>query len=99
MENSKRWIVTFVTPVDSVDYVKECDRLRSELTSALKESPYDFRICEDDRDGEGLSLRYVFNWCPADGPLDGPPYPDNWELAELEPYDKIYPDSDSRQMY
>lgn len=99
MENSKRWIVTFVTPVDNVDYVKECDRLRSELTSALEESPYDFRICEDHRDGEGFSLRYIFKWCPADGPLDGPSYPDRWELAKLEPFSEIYPDSDPSEMY
>ena len=95
------WIVTFGTEVSSNDYAKECDRLTAELTSALQPSRYDFKLCEDDvdRNGEGLSLRYVFKWCPIDGPLDGPPFPDRWEILELKPYSEIYPDSDPSDMY
>jgi hypothetical protein len=97
--NSMWWIVSFVTQVPGSNYEEKCDRLRSKLTSALQKSPYDFRKCEEDRDGEGLSLRYVFKWCPIDGPLDGPPYPKRWELAELELFSEIYPDSDPSDIY
>jgi hypothetical protein len=93
------WIVSFVTEVSESNYEEECDRFTSELTSALQESPCDFRKCEEERDGERLSLRYVFKWCPIDGPLYGPPYPDHWELAELELLSEIYPDSDSSDIY
>jgi hypothetical protein len=97
--NSKWWIITFVTEVSDVDYEKECNRLTDDLASALEPSHYDFRLCEDDRSGEGLSLRYVFKLCPADGPLEGPPFPDRWEVLELEPFSEIYPDSDPNEMY
>jgi hypothetical protein len=93
------WIVSFVTEVSESNYEEECDRLTSELTSALQGNPYDFRICEKGRIGEGLSLRYVLKWCPIDGPLNGPHYPDNWELAELELFSEIYPDSDPSDIY
>jgi hypothetical protein len=101
MENTAEWVVTFGMTVTeeilpSLDYVETCDRLKKELTSALEESPYEFRICEDDRDGEGLSLRYTFVWRPADGPLELPqfPYAEYWERLELAPFEDIYPDSD-----
>jgi hypothetical protein len=54
MENTTEWVVTFGTTVTgSSKYPKACDRLIEELTSALKESSYGFRLHEEDRDSEG----------------------------------------------
>jgi hypothetical protein len=100
MENTTEWVVTFGTTVTgSSKYPKACDRLIEELTSALKESSYGFRLHEEDRDGEGLSLRYAFVWCPSDDTLDFPAYPECWQQLELAPFKSIYPDSDFEDIY
>jgi hypothetical protein len=69
------------------------------LASPLKESPYGFRLSEEDRDGEGISLRYAFVWRRADDPLELPPCPEYWEILELAPFKSIYPDSDFEEIY
>jgi|SRR5437588_3067326 len=106
LESTTEWIVTFGMTVTeeilpNLNYVETCDRLTNELTSALEESPYEFRISEADRDGEGLSLRYAFVWRPADSPLELPqfPYAEYWERLELAPFKEIYPDSDFEDIY
>ena len=102
MENTPEWIITFgITITEEImpglDYVETCDRLTEELTSALEQSPYGFRLYGDDRDGEGLSVRFAFVWRPADGPLKLHefPYEEHWEGLELAPFKEIYPESDS----
>jgi hypothetical protein len=102
MENTPEWIITFgITITEEImpglAYVETCDRLTEELTSALEQSPYGFRLYGDDRDGEGLSVRFAFAWRPADGPLKLPefPYEEHWEGLELAPLKEIYPESDS----
>lgn len=99
IENTTDWIVTFGMTITEeifprLDYVETCDRLTKELTSTLDKSPYDFRLYEDYRDGEVLSLRYRFVWYPADGPLEFPqfPYAEIWERLELAPFKEIYPE-------
>lgn len=106
IENTTEWIVTFgITITEEIlprlDYVKTCDRLAKGLTSALGKSPLGFRLYEDHRDGEVLSLRYSFIWCPADGPLELPqvPHAEYWERLELAPFKEIYPDSDFGEIY
>jgi hypothetical protein len=107
MENSSEWLVTFgVTFTTKIlrrtaNYAQACDRLTEKLTSALRESPYGFKLLydEDGRSGEGLSLRYIFVWRPADGPLELPQYPEYWEILELVPFKSIYPDSDFNDLY
>src|ERR1051326_8855753 len=100
MENTTEWVITFGTTVTgSSNYPKACDRLIEELTSALKESSYGFRLYEEDRDGEGLSLRYAFVWNPADDTFDFPAYPECWQRLELAPFKSIYPDSDFEDIY
>jgi hypothetical protein len=106
LESTTEWIVTFGMTVTeeilpNLNYVETCDRLTKELTSALEESPYEFRISEDDRDGEGLTLRYAFVWRPADDPLELPkfPYAEYWERLELAPFKEIYPNSDFEDIY
>lgn len=100
MENTTGWVITFGTTVTgSSNYPKACDRLIEELTSALKESSYGFRLYEEDRDGEGLSLRYAFVWSPAANALEFPPYPECWQQLELAPFRSIYPDSDFEDIH
>lgn len=69
------------------------------MTSALKESSYGFRLYEEDRDSEGLSLRYALIWNPADDTLDFPAYPEYWQQLELAPFKSIYPDSDFEDIH
>jgi len=100
MENTTGWVITFGTTVTgSSNYPKACDRLIEELTSALKESSYGCRLYEEDKNGEGLSLRYAFVWSPAANALEFPPYPECWQQLELAPFRSIYPDSNFENIH
>jgi len=101
MESTTEWIVTFGMEITeeifpNLTYVETCDKLTEELTSVLERSHYKFVLDGDDRDGEGLSVRYTFVWRPSDGPIELPkfPYEEYWETLELAPAKEIYPDSD-----
>jgi hypothetical protein len=101
IENTTEWIITFSMEITEeifpeLTYVETCDKLTEELTSVLEYSHYNFILDGDDRDGEGLSVRYTFVWRPSDGPIQLPkfPYEEYWETLELAPAKEIYPDSD-----
>ena len=63
-------------------YPKACDRLIGELTSALKESSYGFRLYEEDRDGEGFSA-LCLRLESRSNALEFPPYPECWQQLDL----------------
>jgi hypothetical protein len=83
------------------DYATLCDWLMSNLSDEIgrsiasgRASIQDFRIVEDQRDGEMFSVRIAFRWKPDGSNVEFGVSP-IWELVELLPYDEVYSEHSS----
>jgi hypothetical protein len=79
------------------DYVNLCDWLEKDLMDRLSKSDIKkYKLSEDLRTGETLSIRIAFGWNPEEKPFD---FGDIgwWEVLEIAKFEDIYPDQSGKE--
>lgn len=103
------WIATFGVAIENLlkspellpfaprDYASLCDWLEKDLIDRVSNSPIKrYKLIEDLRTGETLSIRIVFEWDPVKEPFD---FGDIgwWEILEIAEFEDIYPSQSGKE--
>lgn len=107
----KVWVATFAVIIEDIfenyelppsvprDYAYLCDWLEKDLMNRLSKTSIEvLKLLEDSRDGETFSVRVGFKWDADKYPLDFGNI-DWWQVLEIDEFNEIYPDQDSREIF